>query len=31
MATLNARVADLDAENRKLREAKYELDSKVGG
>lgn len=29
LAAVNARVAELDAENRKLREAKYELDSKV--
>jgi spindle assembly abnormal protein 6 len=27
--TLSARVSELDTENRKLREKKYELDSKV--
>ncbi len=31
MSQLSARVAELDADNRKLREAKYELDSKVRG
>jgi|LauGreSBDMM110SN_4_FD.fasta_scaffold344443_1 spindle assembly abnormal protein 6 len=27
--TLSARVAELDTENRKLRDSKYDLDSKV--
>ena len=29
--TLSTRVSELDVENRKLREAKYDLDSKVRG
>jgi hypothetical protein len=28
--TLSSQISELDAENRKLRESKYELDSKVG-
>lgn len=31
MDALVSRAAELDGENRKLREAKYELDTKVGG
>lgn len=30
IASINARSAELDTENRKLRETKYELDTKVG-
>lgn len=30
LEALNARISELDAENRKLREVKYELDTKVG-
>ncbi len=30
VAALNGRVAELDTDNRKLRDTKYELDTKVG-
>lgn len=30
ISALNTRVGELDSENRKLRETKYELDTKVG-